>query len=308
MGERTLRKDVERLRGLGYPIDSVRGPAGGYRLGDHGRLPPLLLDDDEAVAVAVGLRAVNNVRGIEQASAQALAKLEHVLPDRLRRRVRALHDSTSTGPANTGTNVEDPPVDPALLAELAIAIRDHTAIRLWYRDDERGGGRAVPPGELAAALVPGGARARAAGLALPPGRLDAAAGARRRAVRPRPAPRRRLPGVRAARGGARPVGRCTPASRSTPRPTRCWRGSTPPSAWSRSSTTRHSVLVTGADSLEIIAVWIGMLGLDFHITDPPELVEHIRALSRPLCAGCARIAPHSMRVVPIKTRRGGSLQ
>src|SRR4051794_3354745 len=85
VGERTLRKDVERLRQLGYPVDSVRGPAGGYRLGDHGRLPPLLLDDQEAVAVAVGLGAVAAVPGIEEASPRAPAKLEQVLPERLRR-------------------------------------------------------------------------------------------------------------------------------------------------------------------------------------------------------------------------------
>src|SRR5688572_9780158 len=80
--ERTVRKDVERLRALGYPVDASRGPDGGYRLGRHGRLPPLLLEDDEAVAVAVGLQAVAGMRGVEGAGAQALVKLEHVLPDR----------------------------------------------------------------------------------------------------------------------------------------------------------------------------------------------------------------------------------
>ena len=133
VGERTVRKDVERLRELGYPIDAARGPAGGYRLGDNGRLPPLLLDDDEAVAIAVGLGAVTGVRGIEEASALALTKLEHVLPARLRRRVSALHDSTSTGPANTGSNVADPVVDAGLLTDLAAAIRDHESVRFGYR-------------------------------------------------------------------------------------------------------------------------------------------------------------------------------
>ena len=78
VGERTVRKDVERLRELGYPVEAVRGAAGGYRFGDHGRLPPLLLEADEAVAVAVGLGSVSAVRGIEEAGALALAKLEHV--------------------------------------------------------------------------------------------------------------------------------------------------------------------------------------------------------------------------------------
>ena len=127
VGERTVRKDVERLRELDYPIDTFRGPRGGYRLGDHGKLPPLLLDD---------VQAVTAVRGIEESSALALAKLEHVLPSRLRRRVRALHDSTSTGPADTATNVAAPPVDPALLTEMAVAVRDSTGIRFVYREDE----------------------------------------------------------------------------------------------------------------------------------------------------------------------------
>ena len=104
VGERTVRKDVERLRELGYPVEAVRGAAGGYRFGDHGRLPPLLLEADEAVAVAVGLGSVAAVRGIEDAGALALAKLQHVLPDRLWRRVRALTESTDVGPANTTTN------------------------------------------------------------------------------------------------------------------------------------------------------------------------------------------------------------
>ena len=78
--DRTVRNDVDRLRGLGYPVDAVRGPGGRYRLGVGTKLPPLLLDEDEAVAVAVGLRAGTGIPGIEETSARALAKLEHVLP------------------------------------------------------------------------------------------------------------------------------------------------------------------------------------------------------------------------------------
>src|SRR5690348_3134592 len=90
---RTLRRDVDRLRSLGYPVNSTSGIAGGYQLGAGGKLPPLLLDDEEAVAVAVGLRtaASGSVTGIEEASVRALAKLEQVLPSRLRQRVSALH-------------------------------------------------------------------------------------------------------------------------------------------------------------------------------------------------------------------------
>ena len=89
---RTVRNDIERLRNLGYPVDAAPGSGGGYRLGAGAALPPLLLDDDEAVAVAIGLRiaAGRAVPGIEESSARALAKLERLLPSRLRHRVGTL--------------------------------------------------------------------------------------------------------------------------------------------------------------------------------------------------------------------------
>src|SRR6476646_6403330 len=92
VGPRTIRRDVEKLRALGYPIEAAPGVAGGYRLGAGAELPPLLLDDEEAVAVAVGLRtaASGPVAGIEEASVRALAKLQQLLPAPLRRRVGAL--------------------------------------------------------------------------------------------------------------------------------------------------------------------------------------------------------------------------
>src|SRR5438874_2914134 len=97
VGPRTIRRDIEKLRSLGYPIESAPGAAGGYRLGSGAQLPPLLLEDAEAVAVAVGLRtaAAGSIAGIEETSVRALAKLEQVLPNRLRRQVRALGDATS---------------------------------------------------------------------------------------------------------------------------------------------------------------------------------------------------------------------
>ncbi|WP_345893773.1 WYL domain-containing protein [Nocardioides sp. TF02-7] len=130
--DRTVRSDVARLRELGYPVVSVRGPGGRYRLGAGAKLPPLLLDDGEAVAVAVGLRAATGMAGFEESGTRALAKLEQVLPDRLRRRLAALRTATSAGPANTDSNVEDPVVDPDLLNELAAAVRDHQGIRCDY--------------------------------------------------------------------------------------------------------------------------------------------------------------------------------
>lgn len=93
---RTVRRDVDRLRGLGYPVDASPGTGGGYRMGAGAELPPLLLDDDEAVAVAVGLRtsAGQGIEGIGETSVRALSKLEQVLPGRLRRRVSALNAFT----------------------------------------------------------------------------------------------------------------------------------------------------------------------------------------------------------------------
>ncbi|HEY5846959.1 MAG TPA: HTH domain-containing protein, partial [Microlunatus sp.] len=134
---RTVRNDIDRLRQLGYPVEAVRGPGGHYRLGIGAKLPPLLLDDEEAVAVAVGLGAATGITGIEETSTQALAKLEQVLPHRLRRQVDAVRRATITGPENTGSNVEDPLVDAALLTAVAAAIRDHEEIRFDYGDDER---------------------------------------------------------------------------------------------------------------------------------------------------------------------------
>jgi predicted DNA-binding transcriptional regulator YafY len=126
---RTVRRDIERLRQLGYPVDALTGPAGGYRLRAGSAMPPLLLDDEEAIAIAVGLRtaAGASVAGIEEAAVRALVKLEQVLPMHLRRRVRALGSTTSTIP------VGGPTVDPQYLAVIATACRDSECLRFGYR-------------------------------------------------------------------------------------------------------------------------------------------------------------------------------
>lgn len=129
---RTIRRDVDRLRELGYPVNASPGTGGGYQLGAGAELPPLLLDDDEAVAVAVGLRtaAGQGIEGIGETSVSALAKLEQVLPNRLRRRVGALN-------AFTVPMLRDPQpsaVDPGVLTELANACRDRERLRFDYRD------------------------------------------------------------------------------------------------------------------------------------------------------------------------------
>ena len=127
---RTLRRDVDRLRSLGYPVHSTSGVAGGYQLGAGANIPPLLLDDEEAVAVALGLRtsASGAVSGIEEASMRALLKLEQVLPPRLRGRVAALHSFVV--PLET----RGPTVDAERLSFIANACRDHEGIRFSYQD------------------------------------------------------------------------------------------------------------------------------------------------------------------------------
>lgn len=130
--ERTVRRDVDRLRDLGYPVDATPGSDGGYRLAAGAHLPPLVLDDDEAVAVAVGLRSAAGaaIGGIEDTSLRALAKIEQLLPERLRRRVSALHSSVT---AMRWATHDDEVVDPDALSVLAAACRDHEEVRFDYR-------------------------------------------------------------------------------------------------------------------------------------------------------------------------------
>ncbi|SCG41744.1 Predicted DNA-binding transcriptional regulator YafY, contains an HTH and WYL domains [Micromonospora inositola] len=147
---RTIRRDVDRLRDLGYPVAATLGVTGGYRLVAGAALPPLLLDDEEAVAVAVGLRtaARQAVTGIEEAALRALTKLDQVLPSRLRYRVRNL--TAATVPmAPFGA---PDPVDPDVLTTLAAAISGRQRVRFGYRShDGTESRRHVDPYRLVAA-------------------------------------------------------------------------------------------------------------------------------------------------------------
>ncbi|MFG6201048.1 helix-turn-helix transcriptional regulator [Nonomuraea sp. JJY05] len=140
VSERTLRRDIDRLRELGYPVHSGRGSAGGYQLRSGTAMPPLLLDDEEAVAIAVGLRtaAGGTVEGIEETSLRALTKVVQVMPPRLRRRVDALRAYTVTAPT------AGPQVDATTLTVIAQACRDDERLTFTY---------ATPSGEPAARLV-----------------------------------------------------------------------------------------------------------------------------------------------------------
>ncbi|MEV7524343.1 YafY family protein [Streptomyces sp. NPDC091371] len=129
---RTVRRDIDRLRELGYPVEGTTGPTGGYRLTSGTDMPPLLLDDEEAIAIAVALRtAASGVTGIGETALRALAKLEQVLPARLRTQVSALQQATAA-PVTYGGEEGGPQADPAVLTILATACRDHEIVTFDY--------------------------------------------------------------------------------------------------------------------------------------------------------------------------------
>ena len=273
--DRTVRNDIDRLRGLGYPVDAVRGPGGRYRLGVGTKLPPLLLEEDEAVAVAVGLRAGTGVSGIEETSARALAKLEHVLPHRLQRRVNALRDAVSAGPGEHRLQRRRPDRRPVA----ALRGGRPRCATTWSCGSTT---RATSAGQLEPYRLVSWQRrwfvvARDARTdTWAPYRLDwmhlRTPGGRRFTPQP-------LPGEdytsfvlrEVAFSGWRVHTRIAvdaPAEEVLAR-------INPTVGVVESVDADHCVLVTGGDSVEIIAVYIGMLGLDFHVTEPPELVEAV---------------------------------
>ncbi|MGW0705951.1 helix-turn-helix transcriptional regulator [Streptomyces sp. NPDC002643] len=133
VSRRTVRRDVDRLRELGYPVEASRGADGGYRLVAGKAMPPLVLDDEEAVAIAVGLRAGagHAVEGVDEASVRALAKLEQVLPSRLRHRVSTLQAATSPLTSGDGATVA-----PETLTVMASAVAGHECLRFAYRSGQ----------------------------------------------------------------------------------------------------------------------------------------------------------------------------
>ncbi|TYL52788.1 helix-turn-helix transcriptional regulator [Agromyces mariniharenae] len=271
---RTVRTDIDRLRELGYPVDARRGAAGGYRLGAGGKLPPLLLDDEEAVAVAIGLREATGIAGIEESSARALAKLEQVLPSHLRPTVAAIGAVVDRAPENIGTDAPDPEVDHAVLAAVAAAIRDVE----WLRFDDRGTPRLVEPYRLLSwqrrwYLVARDPRSGEWGVY----RADW--------IEPRMPTRRRfspspLPGgdytafvMRSiAMSGWNVHARFRVAASAEAVIARI----NPTVGVVEAVSDDESVLVTGADSLDTIAAYIGMLNMDFTVESPPELAPLLR--------------------------------
>jgi len=277
---RTVRNDVERLRSLGYPVHATRGAVGGYRLGAGAALPPLLLDDEEAVAVTVGLRtaAGGSIAGVEETSLRALAKLEQVLPARLRRRVNALQTYTVPVPRDS----PGPTVDAGVLTLLAAACRDHGGLRFDYRDHKGSATlRAVEPHRL----VNWGRRWYL--VAWDTGRGDWRT-FRVDRIEPRTpnGPRftpRELPEGDVAAYVSRRVSAAAwryHARVTVHAPAASVAERISPAVGTVEAIDDHScILATGADSIDTLAVYLGMLGTDFTVTEPPELVTHLRELS-----------------------------
>lgn len=281
VSQRTVRRDVERLRDLGYPVNATRGTDGGYRLGAGSVMPPLLLDDDEAVAVAVGLRtaARNPVAGIEETAVRALAKLDQVLPARLRQRVGAVVDYTVVVPPD----VAAPTVDSAVLTTLAGACRDHQRLRFDYRShDGAGTVRAVEPHRL----VTWGRKwylvawdiDRADWRTFRVDRIDP-----RVPSGPGFAPRELPEGGDVAAfvaRGASQAGFRFRARITVHAPAAVVSARINPAVGVVEVVDEQScVLVTGADSVDTVAVYLGLLDVDFTVTEPPELVAKIGQLA-----------------------------
>jgi predicted DNA-binding transcriptional regulator YafY len=287
---RTIRRDVDKLRNLGYPVNSVPGVTGGYQLGAGAELPPLLLDDDEAVAVAVGLRTAANgtISGIEETSVRALAKLEQVLPSRLRRRVQALQVHT------TPMTAAGPAVDAEVLTVIAGACRDHQQLRFTY--ESRSGSdtrRLVEP----QGLVHTGRRwyfvawdtERADWRTF---RVDRISGVPTPAARfqPREAPEGDL---------AAYVSRSVSTAAYTFQavlvvhaPLEVVADRTSPSAVLLEAIDADTCLLrSGGESLDTMAFHLLHLGLEFDLLEPPELVDHMRELSQRLARSVSGRSP-----------------
>jgi predicted DNA-binding transcriptional regulator YafY len=285
---RTLRRDVDRLRSLGYPVHSTSGVAGGYRFGAGTELPPLVLDDEEALAVALGLRtaAAGSVSGLEEIALRALTKLEQVLPARLRRRLSALH-ATIVPLARSG-----PAVDARILAAVASACRDHQRLTFGYRgnDGARTDRRVEPAGlvhtgwrwylvawdltradwrtfrvDRIASKVTAGAGFFARS---PPEGGLAAYVSRSVSLAPYPVRARVLLHAPIAEMAKR----ISPASGTL-----------------ETVDARSCLLHVGTPSLDALAFWMSMLGVEFEVQHPPEARVHLRRMGeRALRAAGAR--------------------
>ncbi|MER5881559.1 YafY family protein [Streptomyces sp. NPDC001910] len=296
---RTVRRDVDRLRELGYPVHASPGTGGGYQLGAGAELPPLLLDDDEAVAVAVGLRtaAGQGIEGIGEASVRALAKLEQVLPNRLRRRVGALNSFTVPM-----LRVPEPSaVDPGVLTDLANACRDSERLRFEYRD--HGGSstrRTVEPYRLVCTE-------RRWYLVAWDVERDDWRTFRADRITPRPPhgprfPPRTPPAEDLAAYVSRGVSTRAYATHAVVRllvPLERAAERISPSAGTLEAEGESSCLLrTGAANLDVMVIHVMLMGFEFEIVEPAELTESIRTARDRLSRALERAEPGGAAAPP----------
>ncbi|MEW2356255.1 YafY family protein [Spirillospora sp. NPDC029432] len=281
---RTVRRDIDRLRELGYPVDATAGVPG-YRLGAGTELPPLLLDDEEAVAVAVGLRtaASGTVTGIAETSVRALAKLERVLPSRLRHRVRTLESMTVAMPAG------GPQVAAETLTAIAAACRDHEGLRFDYRaHDGSTTPRAVEPYRLVATgrrwYLIAYDNGRDAWRTFRVDRIELRTPNGPRFV-PREPPAEDLAGYTSRGVSSAPY---RYQARFTVRaPAAAVAERIPPTAGTVEPLDPDTCTLTcGSDSLDELALYVGLIGAPFTVHEPPELIGHIRTLAGRLRDAC----------------------
>ncbi len=279
VGLRTLRRDIDRLRGLGYPVSATPGAAGGYRLGVGAALPPLVLDDEEAMAVVISLRtaASGGAVGIGEAALRALAKIQQVLPTRLRGRVAAFQASTLSLNEHATASV-----DPDLLAEIATACRDLRRIRFRYSMPERESARDVEPYRLVCTPH------RWYLLAWDVDRQDWRTFRVDRIMPPLGAPGARFNPRPLPQGD--PVAFVSQAITSAPyryharilfhAPAQEVAPNTPPTVGRVQALDAHSCLyLVGSDSLVELALFVAIKGIDFEVLEPPELRPVLRELA-----------------------------
>jgi len=278
---RTLRRDIDRLRELGYPVQAQRGVEGGYQLAAGATLPPLVIDDEEAVALAVGLQAAaeSAVEGIAESSVRALAKMVQVMPARLRRRVEALR--AMTVPAGWGGPAQMA-VDPSVLTGVALACRDSERLRFGYTAaDGQDTARHVEPLRLVSLrrrwYLVGYDLDRLAWRSF---RVDRLSGPEGTGARFRP---RELPAADAAafvRAGIDSVQAGYEVEVLVDAPAaavreRIGRWSTVEEAGAGRSRVRMT-----ADSLDWPVMALGAAGADFDVLSPPELADQVRDWGR----------------------------
>ncbi|HEX4833819.1 MAG TPA: YafY family protein [Trebonia sp.] len=302
---RTLRRDVGRLRELGYPVQAQRGVDGGYQLAAGAALPPLLVDDQEAVALAVGLQLAVQGSGagqqgaIAEAAARALAKVTLVMPPRLRRQVEAVAAMTESATwQGAGTEA----IAPEVLARIALACRDSERIRFGYTaaGGQRSARQAEPHrlvaldrrwylvaydldrqdwrtfrldriGPVAGSAVPGGA-------ARPPGRVPASAAVEATGVRFRA---RDIPGGDAAEFVRRNI-RGLPAASDVVAIVEAGGGPVRKKIGQWASVTdlgpgRCEVRMTPPEDSDWPIIALGITGADFRVVSPPEVAAGVRA-------------------------------